>query len=244
MEIICVSGMMGSGKTTAATFLQKRLGAKCKLVMGDTFNDQATKSLLASGAKGDIATLTRLFDAKIGEFVGAEVERLKAEGELDYVIVEHRDAVSFKMWEEADKRIIVDVDEKTRIERLCNREFEHCKTFEEFKERTENLLANSPDTTKHAIDKMIENGEGSGVIRNNGTQHEYETAVEKCVDRYIEEQITGHTTPAPAEPASKEAEPFDRNAFISATIAGFREKFDNRTKTAGELSEILNSPTL
>lgn len=268
-KIICISGLMGSGKSTAAEFLQRRLGGNdCELIIGDSFNQAVMEALAAEGVfeevlgipfnpktfredgirisesspegkgKEKVEHIRILFDQRVGELISEEVERLKQQSNAEFIIVEHRGAVSFKMWDQADKRIIVDVDEKIRIERLANREFSYIRAnpnpsaedFRKFEVNVKSLLAASPEETKAAIDKMVENGEGSGIIRNNGTKLEYEFAVENCIDNYMQELITGHKAEQQKknEPTS---EPFNRDEMIAQTIERFRERFNEILKT-------------
>ena len=267
---------MGSGKTTAADMLRKRLGSSCEIVYGDSFNQEAVKSLLEEGiveqilgipfnpntwkedivklseaspeGKEKVSHLTALCDQRVGEFVAVEVDRIKQESSAESIIVEHRGAVHFDMWDKADKRIIVDVDEKARIERLINREFKvfmgdnpnpSPEDFRKFEVGVRSLLIASPDATKTAADKMLKNGEGSGIIRNNGTELEYEFAIEKCIDNYMQEKTTGQKVEQQAgcEPTP---EPFNRDELITSTIESFREKFNEKQQAA----ETLQIPTI
>ena len=82
-------------------------------------------------------------------------------------------------------------------------------------------LSAPPDATRQAMVKMIENGEGNDIIQNNGTEHEYKIAVQKFVDNYMEEKITGHKVESQTN-YIPEHKPFNRDEKIEQTIQSYK----------------------
>lgn len=113
--IITIGGPPGSGKTTVARLLSKKLGKKV-VVIGEVFRSLAKERGLTLAEFGEIASEDHSIDMAIDKetIKIAKEGDLILEGRLAGVMLQKNDIESFKVW--------LDADISTRAERIAKRE--------------------------------------------------------------------------------------------------------------------------
>ena|SRR3989338_1458588 len=172
--IICIAGLIGSGKDTAAEYISSKYGY--------TIIDYA--NILREICKNEGLELTRdnlqNLRVKYGNTFLAEeaVKRVKASGKKKIILTPMRRSEDFEIpkqeFGDALKLIVVDAEPKVRFARLNKRGRENDpKDFDEFlrQEKRENEIFNFDRTFSYA-DFSIE---------NNGSVRELEQKIDKIM---------------------------------------------------------------
>lgn len=181
MKVIGLVGLIGSGKDVVSDYLVEKYGYH-KVVMGDIVRELATE-LGRSHSRDDLQKTQKEYREKYGDqFFGKQVVRKIRENQWDKVVINGiriPEDVKVPKRSFGDDMVValVDVDPKTRFERLTKRKREgDPDTFQEFKRQEEN-------------EKKLFNFEGvleevDDTIDNNGTLEELRQNIDRFVEKH------------------------------------------------------------
>ena len=174
MRVICLAGLIGSGKDMAADYISKKYGY--------TIIDYA--NILREICKKECLELTRdnlqNLRVKYGNTFLAEevVKRVKESKSKKFILTPLRRSEDFeipkKAFGKSVKLIVIETNARIRFERLNKRGRENDpKDFKEFQrqEKRENEIFNFDKTFSYADFK----------VNNNGTPEELKTALDKVM---------------------------------------------------------------
>jgi len=166
VKVVCVLGLIGSGKDEVANYLERKYGYK-KIVMGDIIREFAKKDGLDI-TRENLQMIQKKYRDKFGVlFFAKEVIKIIEKNEWrKIVIVGSRRPEETKFFKDFFGNniilILVEAESKIRFERLLKRNREgDPKTFEEFiqQEKNEMKLFNFDETFKYADYKIDNNGD-------------------------------------------------------------------------------------
>ncbi len=165
MKIICILGLIGSGKDEVANYLEKKYGYK-KIVMGDIVREFSRKEGLEP-TRENLQTVQKKYRDKYGQlfFSDEVVRRTKGNKWEKAVIVGSRRPEETKFFKEHFGKdilmLLIEAEPEKRFRRLEKRGRENDpKTFEEFQkqDRNEFVCFEFDRSFRHADYKIENNG--------------------------------------------------------------------------------------
>jgi dephospho-CoA kinase len=165
-RVICILGLIGSGKDEVANYLERKYGYK-KIVMGDIVRSFVRKDGLEITRENQQIVQKKYRD-KFGQlfFSDQVVKSIEKNGWDRVVIVGSRRPEETKFFKEHFRKnigiVVVGADPETRFQRLTKRKRgDEPKTFEEFLEQEKNefRLFEFEKSFKYADYKIENNGD-------------------------------------------------------------------------------------